>query len=173
MRGKFPDLCSWTETLSLSVFGPETALSDAFLAAKSEGESEGKGKRKGILPWKAPNNGGVLGVSGAFLSGIADSIPVVGQLRRNTRMRQHGGKTYEDEQLSSWGTLVWVAGLVTVVGTGVGYAVKSGLISMSTSEAEKGENAGLGGFGEAGAVLGAYTDQSGNLTAEPVVQVDV
>jgi len=159
MRSKFPDLCSWTEALSASVFGPEVTLDDAFLSRSSLRAEKEQRDGKAILPWKAPDNGGVIGVSGVFLSGIADSIPVVGQLRRNTRMRQHGGKPPQDEQSSSWQTLTLVGSLIAGVGLIVGYAFHSGLISLSSmEEAEEERRNGLGSLGEAGAALSMYAD---------------
>jgi len=184
MKAKFPELCAWTEALSESVFGPDTTLEDAFLAVPKDGSERKKSIRR-ILPWKAPDNGGLLGVGGVFVSGMVDSIPIIGQLRRNMRMRQHGGKTYEEEQSSSWQTLSLVGGLIAGVGLLAGYAFQSGLVSLTTTEAEKEKPAGLGAFGEAGAALGIYADQmdaevrlerpvaTGNLTAEPVIEVDV
>jgi sorting and assembly machinery component 37 len=160
MRNKFPNLCSWTEALSASVFGPEVTLGDAFPTPSNR--SEKTPSEKAILPWKAPDDGGVIGVGGVFLSGVADAIPILGQLRRNTRMRQHGGKTPEDEQSSSWQTLTLVSGLIASVGLMVGYAFHSGLISLSANEEaeeEMNKATGLGSFGEAGAALMMYADQ--------------
>jgi len=184
MKAKFPELCAWTEALSESVFGPETTLEDAFLATPEEGSEMNPPSRR-ILPWKAPDNGGLLGVGGVFVSGMVDTIPIIGQLRRNMRMRQHGGKTYEEDQSSSWQTLSLVGGLIAGVGLLAGCAFQSGLVSLTTTEAEKRKPAGLGGLGEAGAALGVYADQMDaqvrldrpapieNLTAEPVIEVNL
>ncbi|KAH8600979.1 Tom37 C-terminal domain-containing protein [Bisporella sp. PMI_857] len=182
MRGKFPDLCSWTEVLCDSVFGPQATLDDAFLAKPEEASGV---KTKGILPWRVPDNGGTLGVGGAFLSGVADTLPVVGQWRRNGRATQLNRKSAVEEQSSAWQVVGLVGGLIAGIGLAAGYAVQSGLISLSTTEAESESRAGLEAFGEAGAVLGAFANQmdsqvrlekdreSGNLTAEPVVEASI
>ncbi|KAG9241775.1 Tom37 C-terminal domain-containing protein [Calycina marina] len=184
MKSKFPELCAWTEALSGSVFGPKTTLEDAFLATADEERHDRAPKRR-TLPWKEPDNGGVVGVGAVFASGLVDSIPIVGQLRRSRKMRQHGGKTYEEEQSPSWQTLTLVGGLVAGVGLLAGYIFQSESLSQTTSGAEKNKSDGLGEFGEAGAALGIYAEHldasaridrpatMGNLTAEPVVEVSL
>ena len=129
MRAKFPDLCSWTETLVASVFGPEISLSDAF--------TPGEGRERKILPWKAPDNGGVVGVGGTFVSALVDEIPVVGQMRRDGRMRAYGGKTPEEES-AGWGPFLWVGSAIVGVGAMVGWAVKEGILFPE----DKGEKVG-------------------------------
>lgn len=190
MRGKFPGLCNWTETLSASVFGPETTLADAFpvqLGDSVEDVREQRLRGRGILPWKAPENGGMVGIGGTFLANVADSIPVVGQLRRNTRMRQSGGKTLDEERTSSWQTLTAIGSLVAGFGIAVGYALHSGLISIpSTDDGREKRGNGLAAFGEAGEALGLYAQRiqapppgeplfHDNITTEgvPIVEVDV
>lgn len=163
MRKKFPGLCNWTEALIASVYGPETTLADAFPAKLGDSADDVLEKRvrsRGILPWKSPDNGGVIGVGATFLASFADSLPVVGQLRRNTRMKQHGGKTPEQEQSGSWQTFTTVGSLITGVGLFIGYALHSGLIVLPSAEQKREEKAnGLGAFGEAGAALGLYAQQ--------------
>jgi sorting and assembly machinery component 37 len=162
MRKKFPGLSNWTEALIASVFGPETTLEDAFSAKLGDSVEDVRQKRmrnRGILPWKTPDNGGVISVSGTFLASVADSIPVVGQLRRNTRMRQHGGKTPEEEQSRSWQTITSVGGLIASIGLMIGYAFHAGFISLPLAEEKREEIAGLDAFGEAGAALGLYAEQ--------------
>lgn len=189
LRNKFPTLCDWTETSITSIFGPATTLTDAFPAYLGDSVKDIRAKSpraESFLPWKAPNTGGVVGVTGTFLATVVDSIPVVGQFRRNTTMRQHGGKTSEEEQSSYWQTLTAVGGLIASVGIMIGYAFHTGLISVSPVEDKREEkSAGLGAFGEAGAALGLYAQQLNtplkqdtihdNITTEgvSVVEVDV
>lgn len=168
-RKKFPSLCSWTEELRKSVYGPEVTVHDAFLTKLGDSELDLRLKRlrgKGHLPWKAPDNGGAVGIGNVFLSGVADGIPVVGQLRRNTRMRQHGGLTTEDGvDSSSFQYLTLIAGVVTGLGAVAGYMFNQGLISFGEDggkgeeEKEQRRGEGLGAFGEAGAALGFYASQ--------------
>lgn len=181
MRRKFPDLCTWTQGLRREVFGPDVGIEEALTPDKKE-------KKRNQLPWKAPANGGVMGVGGVFLSSIADSIPIVGQLRRNTRMRQHGGKTPEEEESSEWRTLTVLSSILAGVGLVAGYMFHQGLIAFpSSEEPEKLRGGGLGAFGEAGDMLSLYANQmdqqvhqqrimeremSGSQTV-PVVEVEV
>jgi sorting and assembly machinery component 37 len=189
MRSRFSGLCSWTEALGASVFGPETTLADAFpakLGGSVEDVREKRLRGRGLLPWRAPDNGGATGVGSTFLANAADSIPVVGQLRRNTRMRQSGGKTPDEEQTSSWQALTAIGSLVAGVGIAVGYALHSGLISFPLGGETRDERRnGLAAFGEAGEALGLYAQRMqapprseatfhDNITAEgvPIVEVD-
>jgi sorting and assembly machinery component 37 len=188
MRNKFPTLCNWTEALGASVFGPETTLEDAFprsLGDSVEDVREKRTRAQKILPWKAPDNGGVFGVSGTFLSSVADSTPVFGQWRRNLRMRQYGGKTPAEEQSSSWQTITTISGFVAATGAAIGYALHTGLISMPAAEEKMEEPSGLESFGDAGAALGLYADHlnapvrdeviHNNITTEgvPIAEVNV
>ncbi|KAH8755255.1 Tom37 C-terminal domain-containing protein [Hyaloscypha finlandica] len=165
LKKKFPSLCAWTEELRKNVFGPEVTVHDAFLTKLGDSELDLRLKRlrgRGHLPWKAPDNGGAVGIGSVFLSGVADGIPVVGQLRRNTRMRQHGGLTTEDGvESSSFQYLTLITGLVAGLGAVAGYMFHQGLISFGAGEEtkEKETGGGLGALGEAGAALGFYASQ--------------
>jgi sorting and assembly machinery component 37 len=165
MKKKFPSLCEWTKELRKTVYGAEVTVHDAFLTKLGDSELDLRMKRlrgRGHLPWKAPDNGGALGIGGVFLSGVADGIPVFGQLRRNTRMRQHGGLTTEDGvESSSFQYLTVIASLVAGLGAVAGYMFHQGLISFGDEEEvkEKGNSDGLGSLGEAGAALGFYANQ--------------
>ena len=161
MKKKFPGLCTWTKELMGEVFGPTVEIHDAF-PRSGEDVAEKRRRGKGHLPWKAPMNKGVVGVGGMFLSNVADSIPVVGQLRRNTRMKQHGGKTPGEEQSSSWKTLTAFSTILAAAGLVVGYMFHQGIISLPSSEEpekKKRGEAGLGAFGEAGDMLSMYANQ--------------
>lgn len=184
MRKKFPDLCAWTEETIENVFGGPVEAEEALL--RNGGDST-SAERKGCLPWAVPKNSGAIGVGSVFLSSIADSIPVVGQLRRNTRMRQHGGKTLDDElQSSSWQSIAAIGSIVAGLGLAVGYMFQQGLISLPPAEGPvKGRNASLDAFGDAGAALSVFANQM-DIEAQrqrisesqyqhgaPVAQVDV
>jgi sorting and assembly machinery component 37 len=184
MRVKFPSLCTWTEKLSQEIFGPEVKLHDAFLSGEDLDIRLKRLRGRGHLPWKAPENTNPVATGVRFVSAVADGIPVVGQLRRNTRMREHGGKTPEDDaQSSSWQSIAAVGSLILGVGAVVGYMFQQGIIG----EGEEERQGGLGAFGEAGEALGVYARQMDsevqrqraaerNFTqghGEPVVEVDV
>lgn len=180
MKAKYSKLCRWTEEMGTKVFGGDVRVEDAFPTESLERE-----KKKG-LPWRAPSNRDVLTVGGVFLSGIADSVPVVGQLRRNTRMRQHGGKTPEDDTQSlAWQRLVTVGSAIAGAGILVGYLFQQGILSLPSYEAdEKRDNRTFGDFGEAGDLLSDYANQmsyeaqlqremQGHAQGAPVAEVDV
>jgi sorting and assembly machinery component 37 len=160
MRRKFPDMCTWTSELKEEIYGPAVEILDA-LPRSGEDVLEKRSRRNDHLPWKAPMNGGVVGVGGMFLSSVADSIPIVGQLRRNTRMQQHGGKTPEEEPSSSWQALTVVSSLLAAVGLAAGYLFHQGILNLPGAEEpdEKRGEAGLGAFGEAGDMLSLYANQ--------------
>lgn len=179
MRSKFPALCSWTTQTMDSVFGGSVDVGDALLTAGADKNSA----QKAHLPWAQPKNGGALGSGKVFLSSMADSIPVVGQLRRNTRMRQHGGKTLDDElQGSSWQSLAVVGSLIASLGLVAGYMFQQGFISLPyAAEPEKERRPGFDAFGDAGAVLSVYANQL-DIDAQrqrryqqsvPVAEVDI
>ncbi|TAQ90847.1 hypothetical protein B7494_g855 [Chlorociboria aeruginascens] len=182
MKEKYPELCEYVEVLRQDIYGLGLDVADAF---QPQPQSEKKHARK--LPWKSPNSGGILGISGVFISSIADSIPIFGQLRRNTRMRQHGGKTTENDISSSY------LGYLTAAGATVG--VLAGLLfygGLSPFESQGGRFAGmLGGakekkrlrdLGEAGLLFNEQFDfeerqmrhqPMGHETKIPVVDVEV
>jgi sorting and assembly machinery component 37 len=172
------------------VLGPAVTIHDAFLTKLGDSEPDLRLKRlegTGHLPWKAPDNGGVVGIGSVFLNGVADGIPVVGQLRRNTRMRQHGGQTTEDGvESSSFQYLTVIASAIAGLGAVAGYMFHQGLLSFGDGEESKDKgDGGLGAFGEAGAALGFYASQMdeqvrrqrvmerSDTHGEPVVEVDV
>lgn len=182
MRKKFPDLCAWTEELGQQVFGGPADVDDAFLTTRTEGTTSKGGKSS--LPWEVPYNSGIVGVGGVFLGNVADSIPVVGQLRRNTRMRQHGGKAPGDElQSSNWQSITTIGSLVASVGLFLGYMFQQGYISFPENpEPEKRNGTGLDSFGDAGSALSIYAnhmdaeshrERGVGAQGAPVAEVDV
>jgi len=162
MRTKFPELCKWTEGMRDTVFSKNVSLNDALLTKLGDSELDVRLRRlrgRGHLPWKAPENRGAAAVGGAFVTSLADSIPVIGQLRRNTRMRQHGGMTPgEGTQDSRWGYLYAIGGLIAGLGVLGGYLFQQGLISSPFNEEEE-KSRGLESFGEAGQALSFLADQ--------------
>lgn len=158
MEKKFPELSTWVKELRATVFSASVSLNDAFLTKLGDSEQDVRLRRlraKGHLPWKAPDKGGAVGVGGVFLSSVADSMPVVGQLRRNTRMRQHGGNTQEDgAQNLSWQSFGLIGSIIAGLGLIAGYMFHEGLIPYGAPEEKKGP--GLGAFGEAGEALSFF-----------------
>ncbi|KAF8855798.1 hypothetical protein BDZ45DRAFT_654884 [Acephala macrosclerotiorum] len=163
MRTKFPGLCTWTEGMRDTVFSKNVSLNDAFLTKLGESELDVRLRKlrgRGHLPWKAPENRNTAAVGSAFVSSMADSIPVLGQLRRNTRMRQHGGKTPDEgTQDSHWGYLYAIGGLIAGLGVLGGYLFQQGLISFPGHEEPEEKSQGLESFGEAGEALSFLANQ--------------
>lgn len=156
---KFPSLCKWTEELRESIFGREVTLSDAFLSKTEEGRAH---RGRSHLPWKANETGGVIGTSAVFLNTLADSMPGVGMLRRKERMRQHGGKTQDDEISSgSWRYAAAIGGLVAGAGGLLGYLWSQGLLGMGDGASKSTETGSSDSspFGGAEEMLGIYAHQ--------------
>lgn len=190
MKKKFPNLCTWVQDLRKEIFSASVSLNDAFLTKLGDSELDIRLKRlraKGHLPWKAADNGGALGAGTAFVSSVADSMPIVGQLRRNTRMRQHGGRTSDDDTQSiSWQHLGLIGSFIAGLGLVAGYMFHEGLLPYGkpVDEPEKGK--GLDSFGEAGEALSFLSMQMDDEAArqrrmamsstpygEPVVELDI
>ncbi|PVH84670.1 hypothetical protein DL98DRAFT_528107 [Cadophora sp. DSE1049] len=190
MKEKSPGLCTWTEELCETVFGKEkVTLEDAFLVSSSESELDVRLKRlrgRNHLPWKPPYNRGALDVGSVFLSSLAESIPVVGQLSKSTRMKPHGkGKEDEVQGASSWRYLGLVGSVIAGLGMGIGYMLHQGIISISGDESERWREgqrpSDLGHLGEALGFYGNQTDMMAQRQramesqphGEPVVEVEV
>lgn len=189
MRTHFQGLCAWTQDLREEVLGPPVTVDDAFL--KDHGDSstgrEKRQRRTSFLPWEAPHNGGVIGIGGAYLSSLADSIPLVGQYKRSTLELQHSENAPEDEHGPARHALTVATGLLAGIGLLVGYMFHQGFISLGNEEPERQRGNGLDAFGEAGAALSVYANQMdaqvqrqkaleaevNRLHTQPVVEVDI
>ncbi|KAH8816434.1 Tom37 C-terminal domain-containing protein [Xylogone sp. PMI_703] len=180
---KFPSLCSFVNDLRVRIYGASVTVEDAFLkpperseldsAPESGPESESEAqtefeskdpKRKSILPWKAPDNRSVSNVGGAFFSGLLDALPMVGQLRKNCRIRPAFAKPVEaDVRISLSHRLLQVGGVITSLGLVVGLMLHQGFISLPFSlgdnQEDKRQNTSLDDLGEAGAALAAFATQ--------------
>jgi len=186
MKKKFSGLCEWTEELRITIFGASVTLRDAFLTGPEHAEDDMHPSTKTHLPWKPRNTGGAVGVGSMFLSSLTDTIPLVGQFRRNTRMRQHGGKIHEDEaQSSSWKYAGLVGSVIASLGLVAGYMFHEGLLPYASPEEDQ-KKEGLGAFGEAGEALSFFAtamdadaerqrrmENSTGAYGEPVMEVGV
>ncbi|KAI9645229.1 hypothetical protein NHQ30_005963 [Ciborinia camelliae] len=177
MRKKFPDLVGWVEELKDEVWGALVSLDDAMLT-KSDNNADvnvNAVERKKInLPWQAPESRGVLNVGGVFLASLADSIPIVGQQRKDNRMRRSGGEeTGKNQDLDMdmdtdsrvWRYVATVGSLLAAAGLVAGYALHRGFIQLpenwpgkKVDEDEDEKTRGLGDLGEAGQALFAFAD---------------
>lgn len=186
MREKFPSLCSWTKEVGKSVFGGPVTLDDAFLTRLGDSEEDERRKRargKGHLPWKAPDNMDFLGVGGSFVSSLADSLPLVGQLRRDARSRHYDVKSSPEVSGSAWQNLTIFGSLVAGVGLIAGIMFNQGLLSLGSAEDGR-EKERMGNYGSYVPSDDALSVMAGQMDSyrgpekdfshgEPVVEVDV
>lgn len=185
MRKKFPHLVRWVDELKDAVWGVVT-LDDALLTKAAHGNAVQR--KKNDLPWQAPEPRGILNVGGVFLAGLADSIPMVGQARKNHRMRRYGGEGAEKNARGKvWTYFATVGGVLAAVGLVAGFALQRGLIQVPENwHGKKGDERektqGLDDLGEAGHALFAFADQIDESVRrqreleksnKPTVEVDV
>lgn len=156
VRTKFPRLSAWTQDSRAGVFGPVVTVDDALLSNDGDASAREKKPQESFLPWVAPKNGGVIGVGGAYLATLADSIPIVGQYRRSTRERQLG-KEPANEHSPPWQAVAVAGGAIASVGLLVGYLFHHGVISLGNEPAS--EKNGLDAYGEAGSAFSTYMDK--------------
>lgn len=161
MRKKFPDLVRWVKELNDEMWGVVT-LDDALLTGRADAVQRMKEQ---VLPWQAHEARGILNVGSVFLGALVDSLPIVGQQRKESRMRQYSG----GEETANSGSRVWryvatVGSVVAAVGLVAGYALHQGLIQVPENwpgkkEDEGEKTQGLNDLGEAGQALFAFADQ--------------
>ncbi|KAI9055087.1 hypothetical protein LZ554_000052 [Drepanopeziza brunnea f. sp. 'monogermtubi'] len=186
MREKFPELCEWTEELCDATFGREkTTLEDAFLVIPGGSKEDEQLKRlrgKGQLPWRPSNNRGALDTGKVFVSSLAESIPIFGQLSRSRRTKKQGGSTRDDNvQSSSWQYFGLISSVIAGLGLGIGYLFQQGLISLPGEEPGKSKIRDLGPLGDAlgfygngtGAAIQRQTTIDDAPHADPIVEVEV
>ncbi|PBP25275.1 hypothetical protein BUE80_DR003654 [Diplocarpon rosae] len=138
----------------------------------------------GRLPWAPPYNRGALDVGRVFVSSLADSIPVVGQLKKNTRMKPHGGHAQDgDVQSPSWQYLGLIGSVIAGLGMGIGYIFQQGFVSLPGEPAEK-QKQKQNDMGPLGEALGFYGNRSDTAVQSektmesppngvPVVEIEV
>ncbi|KAL3418118.1 mitochondrial import receptor subunit [Phlyctema vagabunda] len=165
MRKKYPDLCDFVDDVSRLCFGAVAVkVEDAFLEATvAARQQERDGRKSAILPWKPPPSSTPISVATTFVSTMFDSLPIVGQFRRNTRMRQSASSS-DATSNSNLTSIPQKVTMVGAVGLLVGYyAIHQGLLPALGSAGQKKqeeqeqeqEKKGLNDFGEAGAALAA------------------
>lgn len=159
MRTNFPDLCAWTEKMKAKMFGPAVTVDDALLRHCGTSIAEGGNNvnEKVFLPWKAPQDRGIISIGHTYLATLADTIPVIGQYRRNTRELHLSEKKDKDGSSPALQVATIAGGVLAGVGLLVGYMFHQGIISLGEEEPER--SSGLGAFGDAGAALSVYANQ--------------
>ncbi|KAI1906785.1 hypothetical protein LOZ53_005263 [Ophidiomyces ophidiicola] len=157
-----PSLCSYVDEMQASCFGGQ--IDAAAVLSGNVSNSH--------LPWQLPPKIGLAGIGRSLLEGVADSIPVIKDIRLSRRLQETGmeaslnpkevstaAKHYRQDALVSAAT--------TVIGVGmfVFYIFKVGLVQVvDTDEEQDGEEPQPGSadepqraqsqFGEAGSILG-------------------
>lgn len=160
MRANFPSLCAWTEEQRTKVFGAPVTPKDALLGRNSgsDNESGKKASPKSSLPWKAPQDRTVTGVSQSYLAALVDSIPLLGQLRRTNREIQLSDQTARDKLSAPFQVATVLAGVIASNSLLAGYMFQTGAISLRPQESENQKGSGLDAFGDAGAALSMYAN---------------
>lgn len=170
MRNKFPQLAAYVHDLQRTIYGRGVTLEEAGLKGV-QGEAEIRARGKGVLPWQLPDNGGLGAVGAAFITNLADSIPVVSQFRKENRIQKEMESEAENEEdLAAIAELATykrrelflnIGSVIAGVGLFIGFMVHQGLIVFGSSEEEVQleERSGLAQYGEAGAALAALAQQ--------------
>ncbi|KAK2629055.1 hypothetical protein QTJ16_002158 [Diplocarpon rosae] len=183
----FPRLHAWTQDLCDRVFGKEkSTIEDAFLATVDVSDFDTNAKKirgEGRLPWAPPYNRGAVDVGRVFVSSLADSIPVVSQLKKNTRIKPpRGGDAQDgDVQSSPWQYLGLAGSVIAGLGIGIGYMFQQAFVPWPGEPAEKQRQNDMGPLGEA---LGFYGNRSdtavqsektmdSTLYGVPIVEIEV
>lgn len=147
LQHKFPVLCTWATEFRSTVLGAKVNVRQALLQDVSH---------RNKLPWKAPEGGSALAAGGVFLGSLADSMPVLGDLRRKKRMLEHGVKTSHDEPNSIWGSVVAWGGTFAGAALLVGLLVRKGAIQLPAFAREEQKR---DTYGEAEHTLFAFAEQ--------------
>lgn len=156
MRKSFPQLCAFVHDLQKSFFGGSVTLEDAQAG-------------KGALPWKSLSRGGLVAIAGILGSSIADSIPVLSQLRQSSRLKTELEKDadVDKEALKELASMdrrelyTTVGSIIAGLGLFVGFMFQQGLISLRAEPQPE----GLHQYGEAGAALAVLAQQMDMQTA--------
>lgn len=159
---KFSDLRYFTETFGRQCFGPVVTVRDAFLQTSVD-HNEPKGKTvDASLPWKAPEQASIAVMGSTILENMADSTPVLREMRAHSRMQQASKNPHLDEEesrslekIAKQGrneTYSQIAFAVVSVSAFVGYLFHEGLISVRRSDEEN--QTEKRDFGDAGSLLG-------------------
>ena len=155
MRAKYPKLTEFTERESQSCFGPAITVRETLLP-----QSESRSKAGVKLPWQAPEPPSISAVGSNVLSGIANSVPFVRQLRTDRQLRKaaadlEGGEEDSEKikalaQARSRETYSQIASVVTVLGLFASYLFYEGIVELPGRGQEEERKPDLG---EAGAFL--------------------
>jgi sorting and assembly machinery component 37 len=169
MRNKFPRLAAFVHDLQSTIYGRVT-LEDAGLTSVHD-EAVLRARGKGMLPWKAPDNGGLAAVGAAFATNLVDSIPIVSQFRRENRIeKEMESEAENDEERQAVAELAAykrrelfmnIGSVIAGVGLFIGFIFQQGLIAIGSAaeEVQLEEKGGLEQYGEAGAALAALAQQ--------------
>ena len=160
LKVKFSNLYKWTEAFSRESFGPTVTATEVLSEVLSEGVG-GKGGGRS-LPWQAPLRPTLSAMSAAILENMLDSVPIIGQVRATSLLRQASQDPelddFESRQLalSARNRNRELYSQIVVVGAGigtfVGYLFWVGLLRLPLKGKRKGN--GRRDFGVGGAMLG-------------------
>jgi sorting and assembly machinery component 37 len=172
MRTDFGRLGGYVHNLVGAFFGGSVSVEQALgagiasagLLNKTDAERHRLARERGLLPWKAPERGGLWTIGSLVLENVLDSVPLVDQLRASNRLSRAARESNLTEEEKKQVRAVAAArrrelfSQVLAVGAGfsafVGYLFYNGIVSFSTSEEEEAvDKRSLADMGEAGAML--------------------
>lgn len=167
MRTDFGRLAGYVHNLLGAFFGGSVSVEQALVAGppdKTDAERHLQARERGLLPWKAPDRGGLWAIGSLVLENVLDSVPLVDQLRASNRLSRAARESnYLTEEEKKQVRAVAAArrrelfSQVLAVGAGlsvfVGYLFHNGIVSLSSSEEEAVDKRSLADMGEAGAML--------------------
>lgn len=161
IRVDFPQLATWTEKLRKEVFGNSITVEDAMLRGhgSSADSREQMAPEKASLPWKAPQDRTIIGVSQTYMTALTDSIPFLGLFRRNNLELHLSEKQNKDEQNTPLQITTIAGSVLAGISLVAGYLYHQGVISLERDEPDTQGSGGLAAFGEAGATLSQYARQ--------------
>jgi sorting and assembly machinery component 37 len=166
LKDKFPFLASYTERISRACFGPPINALNYIPTVPNDPRR--KAFETDPLPWVAAQTPSLTSVGATILENIADSLPVISQIRTNNRLRHAAAdpdlahmersnlKTLSANQRKEF--LSQVVTVVAGISAFVGYMYYHGVLTPEADyEEDKAEEikeaSNPGPFGEAGALL--------------------
>lgn len=157
MRHKFPRLSAWTQELRTEIFGGAVGSQDVFSDKK-------KGDWGDRLPWQKPETGNIWSRGRLFLSAVTDGLPGFSRLRRKEKMRSYSEKKSNNEMAYNRSDHI-LKNLCVIFITGTVAGIGLALFGQKYKDSYKGEknelsNNKLSLFGDAGKILGAYSQEN-------------
>ncbi|KHJ36007.1 putative mitochondrial import receptor subunit [Erysiphe necator] len=156
MRQKFPRLSAWTQELRTEIFGGAVGCQDVFSDRK-------KGDWGDRLPWQKSETENIWSRGQVFFLTMFDDLKGFGRLRRKDKMRSYTAKKSDNRNVWNTSSKIFTT-LSAVFLTGATAGIGMILLSLFKTDHrkiknEKFDNNKLNSFGDAGKILGAYSQE--------------